>query len=290
MNQRNKTIGEALAEGRERLAAAGKEDFSREAELLLEEAVYLDAISLYMQENEPIEEDALERYEIYLLEREMGRPTQYIIGQWDFMGLPFAVGEGVLIPRADTEILVETILMKQKEQLGALKNILDIGTGSGCIPISLSYYGDFEDILAVDISPIALDYARKSAVQNGAAVRFFESDLFSGVPQEWKGKLDAIVSNPPYIPTADIDGLIIEVRAYEPWEALDGGADGLDFYRRIIREGKEWLKEDGWLFFEIGYDEKAAVMALFEENGYVEIGAQQDYAGLDRVVYGKKGA
>lgn len=286
----NKTIGEALAEGKARLQAAGKEDFSREAEILLEEAAYLDTLSLYMQENEPLDADAIERYEIYLLEREMGRPTQYIIGQWDFMGLPFAVGEGVLIPRPDTEILVETILMKQKEQLGALKSILDIGTGSGCIPISLSFYGDFEEIMAVDISPIALEYAKKSAVQNGAFVKFFESDLFSAVPQEWKGRLDAIVSNPPYIPTAEIDGLMIEVRAYEPLEALDGGADGLDFYRRIIQEGKEWLQPEGWLFFEIGYDEKEAVMALFAENGYCEITCQQDYAGLDRVVYGKKGA
>lgn len=285
----NKTIGEALAEGKARLQAAGKEDFSREAELLLEEAAYLDALSLYMQENEPLDADAAERYEIYLLEREMGRPTQYIIGQWDFMGLPFAVGEGVLIPRPDTEILVETILMKQKEEIGALKNILDIGTGSGCIPISLSFYGDFAEIMAVDISPIALQYAKKSAVQNGALVHFYESDLFSGVPQEWKGRLDAIVSNPPYIPTADIENLMIEVRAYEPLEALDGGADGLDFYRRIICEGREWLREEGWLFFEIGYDEKDAVMALFAENGYSEIRCQQDYAGLDRVVYGRKG-
>lgn len=287
MNLMNKTIGEALAEGKERLRAAGKEAYCLEAELLLEEAAQLDHLSLYMQENELLPQEAAERYEMYLFEREMGRPAQYIIGQWEFMGLPFAVGEGVLIPRPDTEILVEIILQKQKEE--PLKSILDIGTGSGCIPVSLSFYGTFEEILAVDISQLALAYARKSAIQNGAAIKFYESDLFSDVPAEYRGRLDAIVSNPPYIPRAEIETLMIEVRGYEPWEALDGGEDGLDFYRRIIREGKDWLREDGWLFFEIGYNEKDAVIALMEESGYVEISAQKDFAGLDRVVYGRRG-
>ncbi len=287
MNLKNKTIGEVLAEGKERLKAAGKEAYCLEAELLLEEAAYLDHMSLYIQEDEIIEDDAADRYEMFLFERELGRPTQYIIGQWDFMGLPFAVGEGVLIPRPDTEVLVETILMTQKKE--PTKSILDIGTGTGCIPVSLSFYGAFEEIMAVDISPMALTYAKKSAIQNGAYVKFYESDLFSNVPQEWKGKLDAIVSNPPYIPHEEIDHLMVEVRSFEPWEALDGGEDGLDFYRRIIKEGKEWLHEEGWMFFEIGYNEKAAVIALFEENGFVEIHEQQDLAGNDRVVYGRLG-
>ena len=281
MSLRNKTIAEALREGKQRLQAAGKDTF--DAELLLEKAAGLNRTALFLRGEELLSAEAVARYEVFLAERESGRPTQYILGTWEFMGLPFSVGEGVLIPRGDTEILVETILEKQE----SLRTILDIGTGSGCIPVSLSHYGKFDSVLAVDISPKALGYAMKNAAANHAEISFYESDLFSNVPVEWKGKLDAIVSNPPYIPKGDIAGLMTEVKDFEPRNALDGGADGLDFYRAIVAESRDWLKQGGWLFFEIGYDQGEALRSLLAEAGYAEIGIRQDLAGLDRVAFGK---
>ena len=281
MSLRNKTIAEALREGKQRLQAADKDTF--DAELLLEKAAGLNRTALFLRREEMLSAEAAMQYEGFLTERESGRPTQYILGTWEFMGLPFSVGEGVLIPRGDTEILVETILEKQE----SLRTILDIGTGSGCIPISLSHYGDFESILAVDISPKALGYAVKNAAANHAEISFYESDLFSNVLAEWKGHLDAIVSNPPYISKGDIAGLMTEVKDFEPTNALDGGADGLDFYRVIVAESRDWLKPGGWLFFEIGYDQGEALRSLLAAAGYAEIGIRQDLAGLDRVAFGK---
>lgn len=288
MNQKNKTIAEALREGKLRLKAAGKEAYAFEAELLLEKAAGLNRTALFLRGEESLSEAALAVYEGFLQEREAGRPTQYILGAWEFMGLPFHVGEGVLIPRGDTEVLVETILEKQQSE--PLSSILDIGTGSGCIPISLGHYGKFEQIMAVDISPKALAYATKNAAENNIKIDFYESDLFANVPAEWQGKLDAIVSNPPYIPKKDIEELMTEVKDFEPMNALDGGEDGLDFYRAIIKEAREWLRQDGWLFFEIGYDQGEDLKSLLNEFGYTEVEIRQDLAGLDRVALGRKGA
>ena len=288
MNQKNKTIAEALREGKMRLKAAGKEAYAFEAELLLEKAAGLNRTALFLRGEEVLSEEVLTAYEGYLSEREQGRPTQYILGEWEFMGLPFSVGEGVLIPRGDTEVLVETIL--ERQQTEKFKSILDIGTGSGCIPISLGHYGKFENIMAVDISQKALDYATKNAHENHIKIDFYESDLFTNLPVEWKGRLDAIVSNPPYIPKKDIEELMTEVKDFEPMNALDGGEDGLDFYRAIVEQGREWLVDGGWLFFEIGYDQGEDLKKLLNESGYTEIEVRQDLAGLDRVALGRKGA
>ena len=285
---RNKTIADALREGKQRLKAAGKEAWAFEAELLMEKAAGLNRTALFLRGEEGLSAEVLAVYEGYLSEREQGRPTQYILGEWEFMGLPFSVGEGVLIPRGDTEVLVETVLEKQQSE--GFMSILDIGTGSGCIPVSLGRYGKFTNILAVDISPKALDYARKNAEKNNISIDFYESDLFAGVPGEWRGRLEAIVSNPPYIPKKDLDGLMTEVRDHEPMNALDGGEDGLDFYRVIVEQAKEWLVDGGWLFFEIGYDQGEALLSLFREFGYTESELKQDLAGLDRVVFARKGA
>ena len=288
MNQKNKTIAEALKEGKQRLKAAGKEAYAFEAELLLEKAAGLNRTALFLRGEESLSEEVLAVYEGYLSEREQGRPTQYILGEWEFMGLPFHVGEGVLIPRGDTEVLVETIL--EKQQTEPMESILDIGTGSGCIPVSLGHYGRFEQIMAVDISPKALSYATKNAAENKINIDFYESDLFTNVPAEWKGRLDAIVSNPPYIPKKDIEELMTEVKDFEPMNALDGGEDGLDFYRAIVEQGRDWLVDGGWLFFEIGYDQGEDLRKLLTEFGYTEIEIRKDLAGLDRVAMGRKGA
>ena len=287
MNQKNKTIADALREGKMRLKAAGKEAYAFEAELLLEKAAGLNRTALFLRGEEVLSEEVLAVYEGFLQEREQGRPTQYILGEWEFMGLPFFVGEGVLIPRADTEVLVETILERQQKE--SIKSILDIGTGSGCIPISLGHYGKFEHIMAVDISQKALGYATKNAHDNQIKIDFYESDLFTNLPAEWKGNLDAIVSNPPYIPKKDIEELMTEVKDFEPMNALDGGEDGLDFYRAIVEQGRDWLKDSGWLFFEIGYDQGEDLRNLLHEFGYTEVEIRQDLAGLDRVALGRKG-
>ena len=285
MNRKNKTIGEALRAGKERLRAAGKEDWAWEAELLLEKAAGLNRTALFLRAGELLAEEAEARYESYLQQREQGRPTQYILGEWEFMGLPFIVGEGVLIPRADTEVLVETILEQQKKE--RMQTILDIGTGSGCIPVSLGRYGSFSEILAVDISRKALGYAVKNAEKNKIGIHFFESDLFSAVPVQYKGKLDAIVSNPPYIPKKDIEELMTEVKDFEPLNALDGGEDGLDFYRSIVEQSRQWLRAGGRLFFEIGYDQGEDLRNILQQQGFSEIRVIQDLAGLDRVVCGR---
>lgn len=279
-----RTLGGALREGRARLKAAGKPDYALEAALLLEQAAGLTRAERILRENEPLPVQADTVYQRFLSERENGRPLQYILGEWEFMGLPFFVGEGVLIPRNDTETLVEAVLEKQDEH-GIL---LDIGTGSGCIPIALGKYGRFEKLLAVDISPEALAYAEKNAQRNGVEIAFYESDLFAALPDKWKGQLDAVVSNPPYIRREEIPTLMQEVREFEPWSALDGGADGLDFYRRIIQESREWLRPGGWLFFETGYDQGEDLLRLLKEGGFVQVEIRKDLAGLDRAVFGRK--
>ena len=267
------------------MKAAGKEDYAFDAELLLEKAAGMSRTAFFLRGEELLSPEAAEVYEGFLSEREGGRPTQYILGVWEFMGLPFFVGEGVLIPRGDTEVLVETIL--EKQQATPMASLLDIGTGSGCIPVSLGHYGAFTDILAVDISPKALSYAMENACENHIEVTFYESDLFANVPERWRGKLDAIVSNPPYIPKKEIAALMTEVRDFEPLNALDGGEDGLDFYRAIVEESRDWLRDGGWLFFEIGYNQGEALQLLLREFGYTEIELRQDLSGLDRVVCGK---
>lgn len=282
MNRRNKTIAEALREGKMRLKAAGKESYAFEAELLLEKAAGLHRTAFFLRGEEELSAEILERYEAFLAQREAGRPTQYILGEWEFMGLPFFVGEGVLIPRADTEVLVETILEMQPEG----QAVLDIGTGSGCIPISLKHYGKYTDVMAVDISRRALEYAKKNAEQNGADVRFYESNLFQTVPQEWKGKLDCIVSNPPYIPAGEIAGLMVEVREYEPRNALDGGEDGLDFYRAVASKWKGALRIGGRLLFEVGMGQAPDVELILGQNGFEDIHSVRDTQGILRVVSG----
>ena len=215
-----------------------------------------------------------------LIERRAKRiPLQQITGEQEFMGLSFRVNEHVLIPRQDTETLVEEAMGKVKSG----DQVLDMCTGSGCILLSLLKLVPGLTGTGVDISGEAL----KVAVENGKRLQteasFLESDLFEKV----EGSFGLIVSNPPYIPKEDIAGLMTEVKDFEPLSALDGGADGLDFYRAIVAEGRAWLKEGGWLFFEIGYDQGEALRTLLADFGYTEIGIRQDLAGLDRVAFGR---
>lgn len=207
-------------------------------------------------------------------------PLQQITGEQEFMGFPFLVNEHVLIPRQDTETLVEEAMEKSRKG----DRVLDMCTGSGCILLSLLKLVPELSGTGADISQEAL----KVAVENGKRLQteasFLESDLFEKV----EGVFDLIVSNPPYIVSDEIGTLMEEVRDHEPIGALDGSADGLAFYRRLVQEGKDHLKSGGWMLFEIGCTQAEAVMELLKKGGFQEIYVKKDLAGLDRVVGGRK--
>jgi release factor glutamine methyltransferase len=204
-------------------------------------------------------------------------PLQHLTGVQEFMGLSFRVSPQVLIPRQDTELLVETLL-----PLSRGKKILDVCTGSGCIAISLEKLGEAEEVHGVDLSQQALEIAKQNARDLNAHVTLWQSDLFCEVT----GHYDVIVSNPPYIPSRTVDTLMPEVQTHEPRMALDGGEDGLDFYRRIVLQAGRYLRREGILVVEIGCEQGEAVTALFEQNHFKQVTCRQDLCGNDRMVMG----
>ena len=211
-----------------------------------------------------------------------GEPVQYIIGKTEFYGLEFNVTPDVLIPQPDTEVLVEEIINIHRENYhnqDKRANILDLCTGSGAIAVSLKNNLDNVNIFASDISSKALDIATKNAVKNNVEITFIESDLFNDI----NSKFDIIVSNPPYIERSVLGNLSEEVK-HEPVLALDGGEDGLDFYRKIVKEAKKYLNKNGILALEIGFDQKDSVTKLLEKEDYKAIYCKKDYSGNDRVL------
>lgn len=280
MNSRMK-YRDCYENGRKRLAEAGIEEASLDARLLLEYICGTDRNTLLVHGEREVNAQEQRAYEEAIARRSQRIPLQQITGSQEFMGLAFRVNEHVLVPRQDTEILVEEVLRELQDGM----KVLDLCTGSGCILISLLHYSNDCQGVGTDISPEALEAAR----QNGAALlgtekeyTFVESDLFERV----EGNYDIIVSNPPYIRQEEIDGLMPEVRDHEPRLALDGGEDGLDFYRRIAAESPEHLNGGGRLYLEIGCDQGDAVQELLLRQGFREVNVVQDYAGLDRVVHG----
>ena len=284
------TYAEVYNEGARCLTEAGIEEAALDARLLLEYVCRTDRNTLLAHGEKPVEEEDRLRYQ-ELIKRRSGRiPLQQLTGVQNFMGLDFLVNEHVLIPRQDTEFLVEEVLKNLHDGM----RVLDLCTGTGCILISLLRYTNDCQGLGVDVSSKALEVAEKNAdrlLKDGlesaeserrGCLQFLESDLYERV----EGFFDVIVSNPPYIPTDVIDTLMPEVREHEPRLALDGSGDGLLFYRRIIEGSRAHLKRGGMLFFEIGYDQGAAVRELMEQAGFLEVQVTKDYAGLDRVVSG----
>ena len=223
-------------------------------------------------------EEQQHEYQLAVSKRGEHVPLQYIIGEQEFMGLTFKVNPSVLVPRQDTETLVEEALKLCKPNA----RVLDLCTGSGCIIISMMRNLPDIEAYAGDISKQALNVAKENAKTYQTAVNFEKSDLF----EAFSGKFDMIVSNPPYIPTHEIANLMPEVRDFEPTEALDGQEDGLYFYRKIVAGSVEYLKEGGWLLLEIGCEQAAAVTQMMSQFGFKEIAVLQDLAGLDRVVRG----
>lgn len=273
------TFEGALHYGRELLQRSGVADYELDAWYLMEYACKMDKSQYYLHAPEEMEDETFQEYELLLKKRGERVPLQYITGIQEFMGLHFKVNSHVLVPRQDTETLVEEALKVLEPGM----EILDLCTGSGCIIISLlKLAGMAVSGTASDISKQALLIAKENAKNNQVEVELVRSDLFQNIT----GTFDMIISNPPYIPTEKIADLMPEVRDFEPLEALDGAEDGLAFYRKIVGKAKEFLKSNGYLYFEIGHDQGGRVAFLMEEYGFRNVKVIKDLAGNDRVVCG----
>ena len=274
--------------GRKKLIENNVEDSNFKSEILLQHILNMDKTELIINSKIEVQHDLEQRYISYLDEIIEGKPIQYITHKQEFMGLYFYVDENVLIPQPDTEILVEktirTVTANNKLLSQNIK-ILDLCTGSGAVAISLENYLKNKcniEIYASDISEKAIDVAKRNAKENNAKVKFIISDMFQNIEEN---NFDIIVSNPPYIEKATITTLSKEVQN-EPHLALDGGIDGLDFYRIIAKEGYKYLKSGGYILVEIGYNQKESVSNIFKEyaDKYIEIKCVKDLNGQDRVI------
>ena len=264
--------------GKDRLTEAKIPEAELDARLLLEEVCGTDRNDLLVHGDKEIPPEQCDRYVEYIQRRQKREPLQQITGYQEFMGLRFKVTPDVLIPRQDTEILVEEVMRYVHDGM----HILDMCTGSGCILLSLLKYSNDCEGTGCDISEPALKVAEENAKELSLNASFVQSNLFENI----SGKYEFIVSNPPYIPTGVIPTLMEEVRDHEPVCALDGREDGLYFYREIVEKAGEYLYPGGMLFFEIGYDQAEKVSSLMRKAGYQEVRVCKDLAGLDRVVYG----
>ena len=280
-------IKEVLSNGISILKQFNIEDGTLKAKILLADLLDKSKEYLMIHSDDEIDEK-INKIFIERIERlKNNEPIQYIINKQEFMGFEFFVDKNVLIPQPDTENLVEEVILiseKIKKDNKDELRILDMCTGSGAIAISLSKLIKKSLVYASDISKKALKIADENSNRNKANVLFFESDLFEKISELYK--FDVIVSNPPYIETETIKILSEEVKN-EPMLALDGGEDGLDFYRKITKDAKRYLNKDGYLAFEIGYNQRMAVENILKENGYKNIYSRKDLGGNDRIVVGQ---
>ena len=264
--------------GQKELSLANIEDAATDAWYLLEFVTGVSRQAYFMNAQVELEKEQESTYRTYIEMRKSHIPLQHITGEQEFMGFTFQVNEHVLVPRQDTEVLVESVL----DVLVSDRKVLDMCTGSGCILISLMKLGNEVQGTGVDISTKALEVAKQNAKNLGVTPTFLHSDLFENV----SGRYDIIVSNPPYIRTKVIEELAEEVKLHDPMIALDGKEDGLYFYRKIIAESPNYLEKGGSLYFEIGHDQGEDVKTLMIERGFSDVTVKKDLAGLDRVVFG----
>lgn len=269
------SFGDILDKGSKILKQAKISCFNIDAWYLLEYVTGMDRAEYFLKKNDTAPLWAVKKYMELIDTRASHMPLQYITGSQEFMGLVFKVSEDVLVPRQDTETLAEYILPYVKG-----RNILDICTGSGCIAIALTKLGNPALCTASDYSAKALDIARLNAKLNNVDIKLVQSDMFSNIT----GNYGVIVSNPPYIKTGVIDTLMPEVREHEPLMALDGGEDGLLFYRIIASQAKSHLEPGGIIAVETGYDQGEDVKSIFKESGYKNVCIQKDLSGNNRVV------
>lgn len=273
------TYKQAEQRGEQLLQAAGVMDAKTDAWFLLEMVAKIDRSFYFTHINEEVETEVLAEYERVLEKRAEHVPLQYITGEQEFMGMTFKVNSNVLIPRQDTETLVEETLKVIEPQM----EVLDLCTGSGCILLSILKNAPTVHGTGSDVSKQALLVAKENAKLHNLEADWVRGNLFDNV----SGQFDVIVSNPPYIAQAEIPTLMPEVAQFEPMQALDGGVDGLDFYRSITEEAPQYLKENGYLFFEIGWDQGQEVQRLMREAGFSDVAVIKDLAGNDRVVKGQ---
>ncbi|MBH1940470.1 peptide chain release factor N(5)-glutamine methyltransferase [Mobilitalea sibirica] len=273
------TYYEELQRARKFLRIHNIADADVDAWYLLAHVLGINRADFFMLRETLFPEDKLQILDNLLKKRVMHIPLQHIIGCQEFMGFTFEVNEHVLIPRQDTECLVEEVL-----KICHNKSVLDLCTGSGCIIISLTKLGSLKSATGSDISDKALITAKRNANRLNTEVEFLHSDLFDNI----EGVYDIIVSNPPYIPTKEIKELMPEVRDFEPITALDGSSDGLLFYRNIIASLNRYLKKGGYIFFEIGHNQGMDVSNLLLKEGFIEVSVKKDLSGLDRIVSGKR--
>ena len=273
-------LSDVLRYGEETLQNAGIADAKIDAFTLLEMASGVNRTTYLLYKDHKVNEQQFESYKRLIERRAAHEPCQYIVGKCEFMGFEFEVNPSVLIPRQDTETLVEEVL----KIMPGKSHVLDLCTGSGAIAISLQRYRPDIYPTAVDISGEALNVAVANSRARHCIIDFVQSDLFEALdPNE---KFDVIVSNPPYVSDAEYETLMPEVKDHEPALALKAGEKGLDIYERLIREAPSYLKEGGILALEIGCSQAEAVTKLMEAQGFVEIKVVKDLAGLDRVVIG----
>ena len=291
MKQANKeryvTVSELISRGRQILEAYAKQDAAIDARLLAMHILHCDAAKLLLLQQERVADHLEQSYMYLIAKRAQGIPLQYITNEQPFMGLDFYVDERVLIPRQDTEVLVETLIDYNKKY--PFKKGIEIGVGSGCICTAIAHFIPEVQLTGIDICEDALCVARRNIEANQVAdrVTLVKSNVFENYKGE-EASLDLIVSNPPYITVDECKTLMREVRGYEPMKALTDGGDGLRFYREITKTGKKWLKPQGLLAYEIGYAQAESVQAILADEGFENIRVIQDLGGRDRVVLGTK--
>lgn len=270
-------IKNLLIFGTKYLKDSNIDEANLKCKILLASILKVSKEYLIIHDTEELEEHIVTEFKNKIEEIKNGKPIQYITNKQEFMGLNFYVNENVLIPQPDTEILVEEVISKMKQNVSS--TVLDLCTGSGAIAISIAKNIDVLTVYASDISDKALEVAKKNAKDNNVQVEFILSDMFENI----NTKFDFIVSNPPYIEDNIIKTLPKEVQN-EPYIALAGGEDGLKFYRIIAENAKKFLKENCFVAVEIGYDQKDKVMQIFENEGYKNIYSKKDFGGNDRIV------
>lgn len=286
------TVREALQQGSELLSRMGVESARLDAELLLSKVLLARREEIYLNLNMPLRSDAKNLYHSMLQRRAKREPIAYITGQREFWSLDFFVTPDVLVPRPETELLIEIAsgLMESPEVSDSKLRILDLGTGSGAIAVSLAKESDHVEVWATDLSHGALKVAEANAARHVVRqkIHFLQGDLFEPV-KELEDSFDLIVSNPPYVRQSEMKDLPPDVRDWEPKLALDGGSDGLDLYRRIIGQGHAYLRDGGFMLLEIGASMGNEVSQLFGKIGsYAQIALYPDHAGRNRVVAASK--
>ena len=258
-----------------------------EAELVLTHVLNCDRMSLYLNKDINLNRDKSALLSSILKRRILGEPVQYILGKTEFMGLEFKVDNRALIPRPETEILVEAAVEKLKRMGIISPKVLDLGTGSGCIAVAVAKAFTCPDVWASDISNAALQLAGENACLNNVKIKFIQSDIFDA-PEFRNHKFDLIISNPPYISSGEFHSLDKEI-FFEPQLALKAGKDGLDFYRRIISRAAHYLKDNGLLMFEVGLNQAYFVKEMLEKKGFEQLSLIRDYNDIERIVMARKG-